>query len=507
MKKPKQTKPRKPRTKPANRQASAAPAPHSTRRPPQASRPQPRQTRPAHRRAGPTTLYRQPNPLRIAASDDQRTFRLLVLPFAVLALLLAIMPSLHVYPTLQQLIAETPVTPLEAVASIETKPVVTVTQTISWNRAGPPTIKLAEETQAASTATAPPNSIAMAAPNRRDAHRVTRQHDLATAPKPPQSQIAQKAPETALPTVPNTLTELQAEQPKLLAAAAPNRGTARLSSEHLALSLVKERPRLRLAAAMGVPGKLTSNPMWQPALLSPLSPEPYPMTCPVADNAPYGGDTEFSHMAAGSHLPFGEQLALAAASQTGRLVIYDEKYRQISRVGGDVPALYGVCTDLVVRAYRMVGVDLQMLLQASRLGRGDHNIDHRRTETLRRYFSRYGESLTVTTFPEDYLPGDIVTYWRPQNSGSSSHIAVVAAATGPSGRPMIIHNRGWGPQIEDALFVDQITGHYRYNGAKRPSLPKHMQISKAKPFTGAPTIRPASLQRPQEDTSSSEADF
>ena len=73
----------------------------------------------------------------------------------------------------------------------------------------------------------------------------------------------------------------------------------------------------------------------------------------------------------------------------------------------------------------------------------------------------------MTDFAEDYQPGDVVTYHRPQNQHSRSHIAIVSDRLGPSGRPMIVHNRGWGPQLEDGLFVDEITGHYR-RGAPRP---------------------------------------
>ena len=67
-------------------------------------------------------------------------------------------------------------------------------------------------------------------------------------------------------------------------------------------------------------------------------------------------------------------------------------------------------------------------------------------------------------FPEDYKPGDIVTYYRPFSRVSNSHIAIVTDILAPTGRPMIVHNRGYGPQLEDALFVDRITGHYRYHG-------------------------------------------
>ncbi len=131
---------------------------------------------------------------------------------------------------------------------------------------------------------------------------------------------------------------------------------------------------------------------------------------------------------------------------------------------GDVAGLYGVCTDVVVRAYRALGIDLQELIYTTKAGRGDRNIDHRRVDIVRKFLQTYGQSLAVSEFAEDYRPGDIVTYYRPQNRSSTSHIAVVSDTLAPSGRLMIIHNRGWGPQLEDALFVDKITGHYRYSG-------------------------------------------
>lgn len=162
---------------------------------------------------------------------------------------------------------------------------------------------------------------------------------------------------------------------------------------------------------------------------------------------------------------FGRALASAAAAQMKTITIYSDKYRSLAFPMGDVPRIYGVCTDVVIRAYRALGIDLQARVHAARIGSGDVSIAHRRVFTLRRYFASRGASLPVTNFGEDYLPGDIVTYYRPQNSGSRDHIAIVAAEMGPSGLPMIIHNRGWGVQMEDALFVNQVTGHYRYTRA------------------------------------------
>lgn len=164
---------------------------------------------------------------------------------------------------------------------------------------------------------------------------------------------------------------------------------------------------------------------------------------------------------------FGMRLATAARAQTADVVIYDERYRRIPYPLGDVPPLYGVCTDVIIRAYRALGIDLQALVQQAGLGTGDSSIDHRRTEVLRRFFALYGERLPVTHLADDYRPGDIVTYHRPQNAGARSHIALVSDRPGPSGKLMIVHNRGWGPQLEDALFVDRITGHYRFAGSAR----------------------------------------
>jgi uncharacterized protein YijF (DUF1287 family) len=203
---------------------------------------------------------------------------------------------------------------------------------------------------------------------------------------------------------------------------------------------------------------------------------------------------------------FGLTLARAARDQLGQLVIYDPKYRSIRYPMGDVGPLYGVCTDVVIRAYRRLGIDLQVLVALAKLGRGDPSIDHRRVEVLRRFFAKAGAALPITDFAEDYAPGDIVTYRRPQNRVSQTHIAIVTDLVAPSGRPMVVHNRGWGPLLEDALFADQITGHYRYQGEPRAAPggstvasdkegPRGPRATEAPPAeTGHATSVPASIR-------------
>jgi uncharacterized protein len=163
---------------------------------------------------------------------------------------------------------------------------------------------------------------------------------------------------------------------------------------------------------------------------------------------------------------FGTRLAAAARKQTSHFVFYNSTYTKIPYPMGDVPSYMGVCTDVVVRAYRALGIDLQVLVHKSGVGSGDTSIDHRRVEVLRRFFGRSGTSLPITANPADYKPGDIVTYYMPNGWLSKTHIAIVAAEKTATGVPLVVHNRGWGVQAEDWLFAEKITGHFRYSGPR-----------------------------------------
>jgi uncharacterized protein len=163
---------------------------------------------------------------------------------------------------------------------------------------------------------------------------------------------------------------------------------------------------------------------------------------------------------------FGARLAAVARRQTSHLVFYNPAYQQIAYPMGDVPRYFGVCTDVVVRAYRALGIDLQVLVHRAGVGAGDTNIDHRRVEVLRRFFASAGTSLPITANPGDYQAGDIVTYHMPNGWLSKTHIAIVAAEKSPAGVPLVVHNRGWGVQAEDWLFAEKITGHFRYAGPR-----------------------------------------
>lgn len=173
---------------------------------------------------------------------------------------------------------------------------------------------------------------------------------------------------------------------------------------------------------------------------------------------------------------FFEKLAQAALERTTHDVTYDGRYQKIAYPMGDVPDSIGVCTDVVIRSYRQLGIDLQQLLhedirkhfkkypnqQRWGLTRPDTNIDHRRVPNLRVFFTRFGSSLAVTEQAEDYLPGDLVT-WKL--NGKMVHIGIVAEEVSYTNalRHLIIHNIGRGPELGDILFDYEITGHYRYS--------------------------------------------
>lgn len=152
---------------------------------------------------------------------------------------------------------------------------------------------------------------------------------------------------------------------------------------------------------------------------------------------------------------------------------YSQEYFTLKYPGGDPPIETGACTDVVIRALRAAGVDLQKEVhedmaanfaaypQKWGLSKPDANIDHRRVPNLRVFFSRRGRSLPPTAESSDYKPGDIVT-WDLDGRGTT-HIGLVSNLWNAStGRYLIIHNIGGGTNAEDRLFDWKTTGHYRY---------------------------------------------
>lgn len=172
---------------------------------------------------------------------------------------------------------------------------------------------------------------------------------------------------------------------------------------------------------------------------------------------------------------FSKKLSEAALMLTKDSVEYDPHYFSIAYPNGDVPADKGVCTDVVIRAYRKVGVDLQKEVHEDMkanfdlypknwgLKSTDKNIDHRRVPNLMKYFSRFGTVKKISANPDDYQPGDIVAW---NLGGAITHIGIVANKKSPDGkRYMIVHNIGAGQVMEDVLFSYPVIGHYSFQKA------------------------------------------
>ena len=177
-------------------------------------------------------------------------------------------------------------------------------------------------------------------------------------------------------------------------------------------------------------------------------------------------------------ISFGQEtqvsnLSKAAMELTEQEVYYDPSYFSIPYPNGDVPSDRGVCTDVVIRAYRKLGVDLQKEVHEDMkanfqlypkiwgLKKSDTNIDHRRVPNLMTFFERKGTVKVKTENPEDYQPGDIVCW---NLIGAITHIGIVVNKKSRDGkRHLIVHNIGGGQVLEDCLFDYTIIGHYSFD--------------------------------------------
>ena len=189
---------------------------------------------------------------------------------------------------------------------------------------------------------------------------------------------------------------------------------------------------------------------------------------------------------------FALDLVKAARERTTHHEVYDGAYRRIPYPMGDVADNRGVCSDVVIRAYRRLGVDLQVLVHEDmlrdfkayprtwNLPRPDRNIDHRRVPNLQVFFRRSGAKLAVNLDPKQYAAGDVVTWLLP---GNAPHIGIVSDRFVPgTRRPMVIHNIGLGPVEDDSLFRFTISGHYRYRpGAAQRGIPARRATATDRP--------------------------
>jgi len=170
----------------------------------------------------------------------------------------------------------------------------------------------------------------------------------------------------------------------------------------------------------------------------------------------------------------GAALAEAASRRAALPTNYDPAYVQIPFPGGDIAPDRGVCTDLVVRAHRDVGIDLQEAVHSDMstaferypdiwgATAPDSNIDHRRVPNLMVFFGRHGLVLPIPDDPRAYTPGDVVTWHLGRGL---THIGIVTHHRDPgTGRPLVAHHVGGHPSVDDVLEAWEVVGRFRYAG-------------------------------------------
>jgi uncharacterized protein len=190
-----------------------------------------------------------------------------------------------------------------------------------------------------------------------------------------------------------------------------------------------------------------------PNTKSPSNPAPTPLSVPIAD-------------------PQIAKLVAAGIAQTTQTRTYDPAYVPIAYPNGDVPLTTGVCTDVIIRAYRKIGIDLQQQVHEDMrrnftiypklwdLKKPDPNIDHRRVANLMTFFQRKGRSLPVTNDLQQYQPGDLITF--DLGPKISLHIGLITNVKDSNGDYQMVHNAGWGTNVETIPRSWKINGHYRY---------------------------------------------
>lgn len=198
------------------------------------------------------------------------------------------------------------------------------------------------------------------------------------------------------------------------------------------------------------------------------------ISCQNKNKSPIHQDGSFITTIADSSLtPSRQSIVLAAKSLIDPTIKYDPQYFTIDYPMGDVPASVGVCTDVVIRTYRKVGIDLQQLVHEDMkkdfksypkiwgLKNPDSNIDHRRVPNLMTFFNKYAETKPLSHNGNDYLPGDIVC-WSLDNG--MTHIGIIIDEWNKNRTHRhVVHNIGSGQVIDDILFSYKIIGHYYFS--------------------------------------------
>ena len=214
-------------------------------------------------------------------------------------------------------------------------------------------------------------------------------------------------------------------------------------------------PLLPLVAACTAapPAEALAAPPPAPALALALALTPAPDLAPAPPSSP---------------------IVARARVEVARGVTYDSAWFPLAYPNGDPAPDKGVCTDVVIRALRTTGVDLQQLVHEDivrrpaaypTVTRPDRNIDHRRVSPMLVYLRAHATSLPHA-FDDASLaswqPGDVVVWaFHACPACTPDHVGIVSDRTGPRGLPLVLHNIGPAPSEDDRLDAFTVLGHFR----------------------------------------------
>lgn len=181
---------------------------------------------------------------------------------------------------------------------------------------------------------------------------------------------------------------------------------------------------------------------------------------------------------------------------------YDAAYVSIAYPDGDVEASRGACTDVVIRAFRAAGFDLQRRIHEDMkanwslypkkwgLAAPNPSIDHRRVPNQIAYLQHRAKVLSTSVDQstlKQWQPGDVV-YWK--TSATQLHTGILSDGVDADGIPLVIHNGSI--CVEDNCLTRwPIIGHFRLpaNAASRAEKARHKVLLSGDTVNKKPRIQ------------------
>ncbi|MET0286771.1 MAG: DUF1287 domain-containing protein [Polyangiales bacterium] len=210
-------------------------------------------------------------------------------------------------------------------------------------------------------------------------------------------------------------------------------------------------------------------------------------------------------------IPDPLDVALGALKTALNADRYDGRYQEIGYPNGDVPREIGVCTDVVIRALRNAGFDLQRAVHDDialapeaypMITRANASIDHRRVKSLLPYFQRHFEAHTtrLDDASDPLRPGDVLFMDTFPDRPGTEHVGMVADTRAPNGLPHVINNWTNGTRTKPMELLSWVPVTHRFRMPSRPisRLATQLLVVKSQGWSSARATLQRYQRRPDE---------